>query len=114
MDIDQFSQQSSPLHAVNTSSVTPSFAQKVLQSDLFPNLIGSPGTKGLEDEITPKNCEGKFIPILAEDKSRLYSPWKTSLIAKLVGQKLGCLVLKKKLQEIWKPTEELNLIDLGS
>ncbi|KAF3625423.1 hypothetical protein FXO37_30864 [Capsicum annuum] len=91
MDIDQFSQQSSPLHAVNTSSVTLSFAQKVLQSDLFPNLIGSPVTKGLEDEITPENCEGNFIPISIEDKSRLYSPWQTSLIAKLMGRKLGYL-----------------------
>ncbi|KAM3288056.1 hypothetical protein P3S67_021486 [Capsicum chacoense] len=100
MDIDQFPQQSPPLHAVNTSSVTPSFAQKVLQSDLFPNLIGSLVTNDLEDEITLENCEGNFIPIAAEDKSRLYSPWQTSLTVKLVGRKLGYVVLKKKLQEL--------------
>ncbi|KAF3682671.1 hypothetical protein FXO37_02221 [Capsicum annuum] len=114
MDIDQIPQQSPPLQAENTTSITPSFAQKVLESDLFPNLIGSPETTDLEDQITPVNCEGNFIPISAEDKPRLYSPWQTSLIVKLVGRKLSYLVLKKKLQELWKPTEELNLIDLGS
>ncbi|XP_016567269.1 uncharacterized protein At4g02000-like [Capsicum annuum] len=56
------------------------FAQKLLQNDMFPNMVDAP---------------------------------TSSLIVKLVGRKLGYPVLKRELQDLWKLSEELIMIDLG-
>ncbi|KAK4716481.1 hypothetical protein R3W88_014819 [Solanum pinnatisectum] len=56
-----------------------------------------------QDEQDNTNNHPNFIPITANDKQRLYSPWKYSLIIKLVG---NCL------QALWQLTEKINLIDL--
>ncbi|XP_019234876.1 PREDICTED: uncharacterized protein At4g02000-like [Nicotiana attenuata] len=55
-----------------------------------------------------------FIPISTTDEERLYEPWKYSVIIKLFGRRIAHHLLKNKLIEIWKPTEELPIIDLGS
>lgn len=54
-----------------------------------------------------------FIPLTAIDKVRLYSPWKHSIIIKLFGKTIGHQLLKAKLQNLWRSSEPINLIDLG-
>lgn len=36
------------------------------------------------------------------------------MIIKLYGQKIGHQLLRQKIYVLWKPTENLHLIDLGS
>ncbi|XP_019251301.1 PREDICTED: uncharacterized protein LOC109230234 [Nicotiana attenuata] len=55
----------------------------------------------------------KQINLTAEDINRMYSPWKFSIIIKLISKRLVHHYLKKKLQDLWKINENLPLIDLG-
>nr|XP_016445593.1 PREDICTED: uncharacterized protein LOC107770776 [Nicotiana tabacum] len=55
----------------------------------------------------------KFITLSDEEKVRIYEPWKNSIIVKLVGKRMLHHYLKRKIQELWKPTEDFQLIDLG-
>ncbi|KAM3281318.1 hypothetical protein P3S67_028339 [Capsicum chacoense] len=126
MDIDQPPRPVVSPDSVNTKPPSPvarfpvnylsnqTFAQKLLQNDMFPNLVDTSAVDAeLLDETIPEKLEENFIPITAADKTRLYSPWQSSLIVKLLGRKLGYSVLKRKLQDMWKFSEELIMIDLG-
>lgn len=66
------------------------------------------------DHASNFNVRGiKRISLTEEDRQRIYEPWKCSIIIKLVGKCMLHHYLKKKIQELWKPTEEFSLIDLG-
>ncbi|PHU24299.1 hypothetical protein BC332_09406 [Capsicum chinense] len=67
----------------------------------------------MEDETSSENDDHNFIPLTSEDKNRIYKPWQFSLIIKIIGRKMSHQILKQKLTSIWKPSEELNLVDLG-
>ena len=67
-----------------------------------------------DDEHISKATNGiKTITLSKEDNERLYSPWKYSLIVKLLGKRIADQYLKSKLQQVWKPSEYFPLIDLG-
>ncbi|XP_075096552.1 uncharacterized protein LOC142174621 [Nicotiana tabacum] len=55
----------------------------------------------------------KFISLTEEEKQRIYEPWKNFIIVKLVGKRMLHHYLKKEIQELWRPTEDFQLIDLG-
>lgn len=62
----------------------------------FPILLETPaGTDQAEDGIQ----------ISIEDKQRLYSPWRFSVIIKAIGAKLNHKYLKAKLTDMWKVKE---------
>lgn len=44
----------------------------------------------------------------------MYKKWATALIIKVYGCSVRYRFLLRKIHELWKPTEELSLIDLGS
>ncbi|XP_019240757.1 PREDICTED: uncharacterized protein LOC109220746 [Nicotiana attenuata] len=67
-----------------------------------------------EDEINNYPDPNLFIPITSSDKERLYKNWTNALIVKMFGRRVGYHFLQRKLHAIWKPTETLSLIDLGS
>lgn len=67
----------------------------------------------LDDENTNPKNHPNFIPISAQDKERLYQPWKQSII-KLLGRRLGYDQLKDKIHRLWRSSEALNLIDMGN
>ncbi|KAM3284696.1 hypothetical protein P3S67_023495 [Capsicum chacoense] len=126
MDIDQPQQKVVSPDSVHTKCSSPiarspvnylsnqTFAQKLLQNDMFPNMVDALVVDAeLLDETIPENSEKNFILITAADLIRLYSPWQSSLIVKLMGLKLGYPILKQKLQDLWKLSEELIMIDLG-
>lgn len=101
-----------------TVTIQASFLEKlVANTQLSPNL-SNPNlllTKvDLTDETNPSIDSDNFIPLTAKDKSRLYSPWQFSVIVKVVGLKVGHQILRQKIYNLWKPTEELPLVDLGS
>lgn len=95
---------------------------KVCFLDTFKASIIEPDinyvTKGLEninfqdEQENPQN-HSNFIPLTASEKHRLYSPWKTSIIIKLIGKKMGYMYLQNRLQNIWQLSEKINLIDLN-
>ncbi|KAK4709048.1 hypothetical protein R3W88_029973 [Solanum pinnatisectum] len=47
------------------------------------------------------------------DKERIYKPWCFSIIIKLLGKKMSHKYLRRKLSLLWRPSEELILINLG-
>lgn len=55
----------------------------------------------------------KIIFLSKEENERLCSPWKHSLIIKLLGKKLSHQYLRQKLMDLWKLPETFPLIDLG-
>lgn len=98
--------------------VNTSFKDKLLLNTLLPTVqyTNSLPTKELDlrDETTPLQSLDNFIPITKVDKNRLYSPWKYSVMVKLVGRRVGHQLLKEKLNNLWRPSEEIPLIDLGA
>lgn len=48
-----------------------------------------------------------------EYKEWIYRPWAYSVIIKLATKKVSHEYLRKRLINIWKPTKDLVLIDLG-
>ncbi|XP_075078982.1 uncharacterized protein LOC142164657 [Nicotiana tabacum] len=104
---------------INTISQPKTFLQTLLlDKHLSPNpenLSNTTPAAILTDELLLQaDNDDNFIPITANDKSRLYEPWKHSVIIKLFGRKIAHHILRNKLINLWKPTEELPLIDLGS
>lgn len=53
------------------------------------------------------------ITLTDEGKARIQRPWSYSVIIKLLGKKMSHDYLKRRLIALWKPTEEIVLIDLG-
>ena len=50
-----------------------------------------------------------YIWVSKEEKSRLRSPWKSSLIIKLKRRTIGYKTLQAKLAELWRLKAALNL-----
>ncbi|PHU24593.1 hypothetical protein BC332_09700 [Capsicum chinense] len=55
----------------------------------------------------------KIISLSKEETDRLCSPWKHSLIIKLLGKKVTYQYLRDKLISLWQLDESFPLIDLG-
>lgn len=58
--------------------------------------------------------ENLLINLLVDTLQRICQPWKFLLIIKLMGKRILHLYLKRKIQELWKPTENFALMDLGA
>ncbi|XP_019253786.1 PREDICTED: uncharacterized protein LOC109232468 [Nicotiana attenuata] len=61
----------------------------------------------------PELENNNTVQITGEDKQRIYYPWRFSLIIKLQEKKILHQVLKRKITDLWKPSEAFPLIDLG-
>lgn len=59
-------------------------------------------------------CESLNVPLSVDDLQRIYQPWKYSVIIKLMVKRTLHQYLKRKIYQLWKPTENFNLIDLGA
>ncbi|XP_075092262.1 uncharacterized protein LOC142172523 [Nicotiana tabacum] len=55
----------------------------------------------------------KVIALSEDDRQRIYEPWKYAIIVKLVGKRMMHHYLQKKIQDLWRSTEDLQMIDLG-
>nr|XP_009794210.1 PREDICTED: uncharacterized protein LOC104241008 [Nicotiana sylvestris] len=71
----------------------------------------------MEHQSTPEVAKGKHIegsiPLSPEEKERLYMPWKFSVIIKIFKRKMPHHMLRSRLINLWKPSEQLILVDLG-
>ncbi|XP_019238197.1 PREDICTED: uncharacterized protein LOC109218299 [Nicotiana attenuata] len=69
----------------------------------------------LQSTLTQQQGKETIGPIILsqEDKNRLYEPWRFSIIIKLFGKKMPHYLLRSKLVDLWNPSEQLILIDLG-
>lgn len=70
-------------------------------------------TNHLMDEIINPKEGSAFVPISSDDKKCIYQRWVKVLIVKVYGKTVGYNFLKRKLHNLWKPSEDLNIIDLG-
>lgn len=73
----------------------PSFKQTLL-ADQMSNLSIKLNYCHLDmtDELSTDSSLDNFIPLTTLDKSRLYSPWKFSLVVKVFERKIGHLTLQ--------------------
>ncbi|KAK6805162.1 hypothetical protein RDI58_002947 [Solanum bulbocastanum] len=77
--------------------------------ELNENYIDFLNEASIPDDVDPNDS----IIFSNEDKTRIYMPWKHSVSIKMAGEKVSHQYLKKRLNELWKPTESMILIDLG-
>nr|XP_009792247.1 PREDICTED: uncharacterized protein LOC104239331 [Nicotiana sylvestris] len=65
----------------------------------------------------PDLDKGKYIegsiPLSQDEKERLYFLWRYSVIIKVFKRKIPHHLLRSKLNDLWKLSEQLILIDLG-
>lgn len=91
--------------------------QKETFSILSPPTYLSPMSMDTNEEEDKKSFENPDretkVPISGEDKLYIYYPWRFSVIIKLLDKKILHQVIKRKLIDLWKPTETFPLIDLG-
>ncbi|XP_019226389.1 PREDICTED: uncharacterized protein LOC109207843 [Nicotiana attenuata] len=66
-----------------------------------------------QEKSAPQVSGIKTITLLDHEREGLHHPWKFSLIIKLFGKRIVHHYLKAKIQDLWKPTEQFPLIDLG-
>lgn len=62
---------------------------------------------------TPTSSVKEIKEITLTHRSRMYAPWKYSVIVKLVGKRIQHQYPKEKITKLWKPSEPFPLIDLG-
>lgn len=67
-----------------------------------------------EKEMITDLPSDNTIVLTVEDKARIHRPWSYSMIIKLTRKKVNHAYLKHRFSVLWKPTEELILIDLGN
>lgn len=81
-----------------------------------------PADTPMEDATLPKVYargleaidEGIQSNLSTEDLKRTYQSWNYCIIIKLMNKCILHHYLKKKIQEIWRPTENFILADLGA
>ena len=72
--------------------------------------------EGLEltmNEDRPEDYAEHVIPLSSQVWEKIYVPWKSSIIVKVVGKSFGYKALFIWLQGIWHPKGMFNMIDLG-
>ncbi|XP_019232367.1 PREDICTED: uncharacterized protein LOC109213071 [Nicotiana attenuata] len=89
----------------NEANKEPEGSQVTVQTNMVSDIH--------EDETNNYPNSELFIPITSSDKKRIYKNWSSALIVKIFGRRIGYQFLQKKVHAIWKPTENLSLIDLG-
>nr|XP_016467507.1 PREDICTED: uncharacterized protein LOC107790116 [Nicotiana tabacum] len=81
------------------------------QEDAMQDLYESPNSKNEGEQLA---SGVKALQLSNDEKDRLYSTWKYSLIIKLFGKRIMHHYLKVKIQELWKSIKQFPLIDLRS
>ncbi|KAK6782534.1 hypothetical protein RDI58_020330 [Solanum bulbocastanum] len=83
-------------------------------------LIDHPNTsinkeKGiLQDELAEtEQDDDDFICLTDEERKRIYQPWTYSITIKIFGKRINHQYLKRKLANLWRVSEDIELIDLG-
>ncbi|XP_019227688.1 PREDICTED: uncharacterized protein LOC109208978 [Nicotiana attenuata] len=98
-----------------TYSTTPLFYhqnEETNQTDLMlEDTLPSSVSKQISTISLTKGI--KKITLTVEDRNRMYTPWKFSVIIKLLGKRIPHQYLKEKITHLWKPTEIFPLTDLG-
>lgn len=72
--------------------------------------------EGLELEMVedgPSEHGEHTIKLSTQVREKIYAPWKSSFIVKVVGKSFGYKALCTRLQGIWRPEGTFNMIDLG-
>lgn len=87
--------------------------QRSVQSPIYSHATHTYNNY-LSDESNAKYKDILFIPITSKDKDHTYKKWVNALIIKVYGCSIDYRFLIQKVHDIWKPTGELSLIDLGS
>ena len=67
--------------------------------------------KGVEEPLEEHELK---VTLSTKAKNKIRQKWLTSLIVKVFGKKnVGYNYLKWKIQELWKPKGQMDVIDLG-
>ncbi|KAF3646619.1 hypothetical protein FXO37_20358 [Capsicum annuum] len=67
-----------------------------------------------DETSTQGNNQEDSIVLTEEEKERIHRPWAYSVIIRLIKIQINHAYLKTRLSALWKPNEELILINLGN
>lgn len=111
---------------VNKAPSTEGAHEHLQQPSYRDSLCGWQGTtrmdtdvtdddsKASDDDLSDDEVEGPLFSmgITMQDKIIARKPWRTSLIIKLIGRKIGYQFLLRRLQSMWRIQSPFALIDL--
>lgn len=81
------------------------------QKEFTKVYASQPGQAMAMDDPT---CLEEAIHLTSTEMQRLYLPQSASVIIKVFGKKIPYTYLRNKLVDLWRPSEPINLIDLGN
>jgi hypothetical protein len=90
------------------SLIGSSYLPRVMCEDAAPEECISEDEEDEDEEDCP------VIKLSAEEKKRIRSPWRQTLIVKVMGRRVGYMYLIKRLKTLWKIQTDLELVDLGN
>ncbi|XVF00260.1 hypothetical protein REPUB_Repub03eG0269800 [Reevesia pubescens] len=67
-----------------------------------------------EDDTFDENHEGPCILLSKEDKRRIRSPWKNTLIVKLLGRSISYMYLCNRVKQLWSLVGDFQAVDLDN
>ncbi|XVF07510.1 hypothetical protein REPUB_Repub06bG0145300 [Reevesia pubescens] len=67
-----------------------------------------------EDDTTDEDLEGPCILLSKEEKKRIRSPWRNTLIVKLLGRSIGYTYLCNRVKQLWSLTGAFQAVDLDN
>ncbi|KAK9996738.1 hypothetical protein SO802_021424 [Lithocarpus litseifolius] len=67
-----------------------------------------------ESDAKDNLCEGfALVSLSKEEKVRIRLQWSHALIIKTFGRTVGYQFLSQRVRELWAPSGNLDLVDLG-
>lgn len=100
---------------IETTLKRNTFKEILSEKNLTKSSVYFPQYHQARTMLEKTRMEDNSEPIILsqEQKLRIYHPWRFSIILKVFGKTIPHHVLKAKLQQLWTPTEQIILIDLG-
>lgn len=91
----------------------------MLQGSQGIEVEGMDVSDGEEEEVSDDDIEEEVVDvsmfsmgISRKENREARKPWRTSLIIKLVGRKIGYQYLLRRIQKMWQAQSTISLIDL--
>lgn len=110
---------SSSQEGVPASTKRPSYKESLFKGQGVMHMetdIVDDDSDASDNDLSDDDIEGPMFSmgISKQDKINARKPWRTSLIVKLVGGKIGYQALYRRLQSMWKIQSPFVLIDLST
>ncbi|CAI0380090.1 unnamed protein product [Linum tenue] len=78
-----------------------------------PQLLLNQWTPVGEKDLIPGERNGEpALSVSSSFKTKICAPWQRALVVRLLGTKIGLSTLYSRLRSLWRPTGQLEVLDL--